>query len=81
MRLRGLDLRRWTVVEDREELVDPDELPGRRHGHILERMEHFRVQELVQNLLILLVLTQEAIIKVTIFGRVDPDKVAAPLVF
>lgn len=45
--------------------------------YILERNEDFRVQEVVQGLLQLAILTEEAVIEVTVFGRINPDKVSA----
>jgi len=48
--------------------------------HIFEGEEYFRVQELVEYLLIAFILAQETIVKVTVFGGVDPHKISSALV-
>ncbi len=53
---------------------------GAAFGNLLKTKKHFRIQDLVNCLLIGLILTQEAVVEITVFGRVYSDEVSTPLV-
>ena len=53
---------------------------GATFGKLLKAKKHLGIQDLVDCLLIGLVLTQEAVVEIAVFGRVYPDEVPAPLV-
>ena len=72
---------RWAVVKYGKDLSYANEFSRRRHCNIPEGVEYFWIEELIQYLLVLLILTQETIIKVTIFGRVYANKMATSLIF